>query len=205
MVHRETLRLPAPLRSVRLAVASDPLPLPPPPPLPESRPAVDVDALVQAAYERGRLEGEQAVSEQLVRQRVEFSELQNGLLATLRGTFPRIAQECETTMIALAFEAAQRLVAGLPLTAAMVEATVREAIAQANDAAELEVLVNEDDLKLLKRAKSPLLAAEAGAEKIRLAAAPDITRGGCIVHTRFGTVDARRETRLETLRQSLLS
>ncbi|PAW81456.1 MAG: hypothetical protein B9S33_16635 [Pedosphaera sp. Tous-C6FEB] len=201
MAHREILRLPAPLRGVRPAGLPAPAPLPPSEPMP----TVDVEALTRAAYERGRLEGERAVSEQLVRQRVEFSELQNGLLATLRDTFPRVAQECEMTMIALALEAAQRLVAGLTLTSEMVEATVREAIAQANDTSELDVLVNEEDFKLLEHAQSPLLAAGTGPEKIRIAVAPDLTRGSCIVHTRFGTVDARRETKLENLRQSLLS
>lgn len=201
MIHREKLRFPAPVREVRPVGTAGPATAP----VSEAKPAVDVDALVRAAYERGRLEGEQAVSEQLIRQRVEFSELQNGLLTSLRGTFPRVVQECETTMIALALEATQRLVAGLPISTAMVEAAVREAIAQANEAAELDVLVNEDDLKLLKRAKSPLLATESGPQKIRLAAAPDVTRGGCIVHTRFGTVDARRETKLENLRQSLVA
>lgn len=195
MAHSETLRFTAPLLAVHMPGVA----LPPAP----ARPTVDVEALTRAAYERGRLEGEQAVSEQLVRQRVEFSELQNGLLATLRGTFPRVVQECEITMIALALEAAQRLVAGLPVSVDMVEATVREAIAQANDTSELEVLVNEADLQVLQQAHSPLLEAEAGPQKLRISASPDISRGGCLVHTRFGTVDARRETKLENLRESL--
>ncbi len=197
MAHCETLRFSAPLLDVRLAgsgLTASP-----------AKPAVDVEAVTRAAYERGRLEGEQAVSEQLIRQRIEFSELQNGLLATLRGTFPRVVQECETTMIALALEAAQRLVAGLPVSAEMVEATVREAIAQANDTSELEVLVNEADLEVLQRAQSPLLTADGGQQKVRVVASPDISRGGCMVHTRFGTVDARRETKLENLRESLIA
>lgn len=197
MPHCETLRFSAPLLDVRLAgsgLTTSP-----------AKPAVDVEAVTRAAYERGRLEGEQAVSEQLIRQRVEFSELQNGLLATLRGTFPRVVQECETTMIALALEAAQRLVAGLPVSAEMVEATVREAIAQANDTSELEVLVNEADLEVLQRAQSPLLVADAGPQKLRMVASPEVSRGGCLVHTRFGTVDARRETKLENLRESLVA
>ncbi|MBI5799097.1 MAG: hypothetical protein HZA92_00015 [Verrucomicrobia bacterium] len=195
MVHHESLRFTVPLRDVHLAggeLAGSARPT-----------AAEVDTLTRAAYERGRLEGEQAVSEQLVRQRVEFSELQGGLLAELRGTIPRVAQECEATMITLALEAAQRLVAGLPISAKLVEAVVREAIAQANDASEIEVRLNDDDLKLLKRAKSPLLAAGEGPQKLVVVAAPEISRGGCLVHTRFGTVDAQRETKLENLRQSL--
>jgi flagellar assembly protein FliH len=195
MAHSETLRFSAPLLAVRMpGVALPAAPV---------KPTVDVDALTRAAYERGRLEGEQAVSEQLVRQRVEFSELQNGLLAALRGTFPRVVQECEATMVTLALEAAQRLVAGLPISVDMVEATVREAIAQANDTSEMEVLVNEADLRILQEAHSPLLDPVTGPQKLRVTASPDISRGGCLIHTRFGTVDARRETKLENLKESL--
>ena len=193
MVHRETIRLNAPLLDARMGF------VPPPPPAP----MIDVEALTRAAYERGRIEGEQAVSEQLVRQRVEFSELQNGLLATLRNTFPQVAREAESAMIELAFAAAQRLVAGLPISMEMVEATVREAIAQAHEAAEIEVQLHEEDLGLLQRAQSPLLATESGAQKINFTVSPSITRGGCLVHTRFGTVDARRETKLANLRETL--
>ncbi len=196
MLHRETIRLSDVLLDVRLGAKRIVTPVP-------SVPTMDVDALIRAAYERGRLEGEQAVSEQLVRQRVEFSELQNGLLTALRGAFPRLAHESETTLIALALEAAQRLVAGLPISAGLVESVVREALAQANDTAELEVLVNPEDLRLLEAAQSPLLTAETGPQKVRFTAAPTVTPGGCLVHTRFGTVDATRETKLENLRESL--
>ena len=195
MPHRESIRLPEILLDVRLGAKRVVTPVP-------TAPSVDVEALTRAAYERGRIEGEQSVSEQLVRQRVEFSDLQNGLLAE-RGTFPRIAHESETTLIAIALEAAQRLVAGLPISVDMVEASVREALAQANDATKLEVQLNEEDLRLLESAQSPLLAAESGPQRLRLVASPDITRGGCLVHTRFGTVDARRETKLVNLRESL--
>jgi flagellar assembly protein FliH len=188
MPHRESIRLPEILLDVRLGAKRVVTPVP-------TAPSVDVEALTRAAYERGRIEGEQSVSEQLVRQRVEFSDLQNGLLAELH--------ESETTLIAIALEAAQRLVAGLPISVDMVEASVREALAQANDATNLEVQLNEEDLRLLESAQSPLLAAESGPQRLRLVASPDITRGGCLVHTRFGTVDARRETKLVNLRESL--
>lgn len=192
----ETIWLTAPLLGVRLNASAGATPS-------SAMPAVDVEALTRTAYERGRLEGERAVSEQLIRQRVEFSELQNNLLKTLQGTFPRVVQDCEATMISLALEAAQRLVAGMPVTAELVEATVREAIEQANDTSELEVLVNEGDLSLLQRAKSPLLDANTGPQKIRLSVSPEVAPGGCLVHTRFGTVDARRETKWQNLRQTL--
>ena len=201
MAHRETIRFHAPLRAAQFgafplvpAVAPSAVPAPPP---------VDVEALTRAAYERGRLEGEQSVSEQLVRQRVEFSELQNGLLAALRETLPQVARASEALMIEIALEAAQRLVAGQPISATLVEAVVREALAQAQEAAEIEVQLNAEDLELLRHADSPLLAPADGAQKLHLTAALNIARGGCLVVTRFGTGDARRETKLANLRETL--
>jgi flagellar biosynthesis/type III secretory pathway protein FliH len=38
---------------------------------------------------------------------------------------------------------------------------------------------------------------------LRFSGAAEVTRGGCIVQTRFGLVDARRETKMEQLRQAL--
>ena len=37
----------------------------------------------------------------------------------------------------------------------------------------------------------------------RFTNSPDITRGGCIVQTRFGIIDARRETKFEQLHKTL--
>ena len=36
---------------------------------------------------------------------------------------------------------------------------------------------------------------------LRFVHSPEATRGGCIVQTRFGVIDARRETKLEQLQQ----
>jgi flagellar assembly protein FliH len=214
MVRTETLRLSAPLRHVRLAAdpvtttatvttAIAPVPVPPPAPVVPPEPAVDVDALVRAAYERGRIEGERAVSEQLVRQRVEFSELQNGILTSLRGTLPQIARDSEQVLMDLVTEAVGRIVAGIPVEAPLVEGVVREALAQAQEQTDVEVQLHPEDLELLRQTESPLLQPEGSGTRLIWTPAATLTRGGCLVRTRFGTVDARRETKLDNLRTSL--
>jgi flagellar biosynthesis/type III secretory pathway protein FliH len=40
---------------------------------------------------------------------------------------------------------------------------------------------------------------------IRFHDSPEVGRGGCLVQTRFGAIDARRETKLELIRKSLVS
>lgn len=214
MVRSETLRLSAPLRHVRLAgepptttatatAVIAPAPIPPPSPAAPPEPAVDVDALVRAAFERGRIEGERAVSEQLVRQRVEFSELQNGILTSLRGTLPQLARDSEQVLMDLVSEAVGRIVAGIPVDAPLVEGVVREALGQAQEQTDVEVQLHPEDLELLRQTESPLLQTEGTGTRLNWIPAASIARGGCLVRTRFGTVDARRETKLENLRTSL--
>jgi flagellar assembly protein FliH len=188
----ETIHFPHPLRDVRPAVVAD---------------AADVDELQvrereQAAYERGRLEGERALSAQLLKQRGELLEAQNGVLESLRNAVPQVVREAELTVVALALDVAQKLVAGLPISAEMIEAAVREGLAQVEETSEFHIALHPEDLALLQRLESPLLIATAG-EKLHFKSSPEVTRGGCIIHTRFGVVDARRETKLELLRKTL--
>jgi flagellar assembly protein FliH len=157
----------------------------------------------QAAFERGLAEGEKRLGEQLLRQRTELLELQNGVLASLREAVPQVVRQSESALIQLALEAVQKLVGDLPVSAGMVEAAVRSALAQVEASAEFHVYLHTDDLALLQKCNSPVLLPAPGNEAMRFQASPEVTRGGCLVQTRFGVVDARRETKLELIRQSL--
>lgn len=183
-----TLTVPftAPLRHVAIgAVPAAPAPL---------APAADA---LQLAYERGLRDGERKLTEQLLAQRNEFLALQRGVIESLRQAVPRVVRETEATLVALSIEAARKLVAGLPIEPAMVEAVVREAVGQVEDSAEITVSLHPEDLAILPRPDEE--------RPIQFRAAPEISRGGCLVHTRFGVVDARRETKLDLLHKAVAS
>lgn len=156
-----------------------------------------------AAFERGMAVGEKRLADQLLRQRGELIELQNGVLASLRQAVPQVVAQCEAGLIDLAIEVARKLVFDLPISTEMVEAAVRSAIAQAEEKAELDVYLHAEDLGLLRRCNSPILLPSPGNGNVRFHDSTEVGRGGCLVHTRFGAIDARRETKLETIRQSL--
>ena len=157
------------------------------------------------AYERGRREGETSLNEQLLNQRNETIELQRGILTSLQRTLPQVAHEAETSLMMLAVEAAGKMVAGLPIEVKAVEAVVREAMRQAEDSAEITVQLNPDDLALLREHQSPLLAGLPESGPLRFTTSSEISRGGCVLQTRFGLVDARRETKIEQLRNAILA
>ena len=157
----------------------------------------------RAAFEAGRETGERQLSEQLVRQRTELLQLQSGVFNKLQKLTPQLIQDCESMLVDLALEVASKLVASLPISREVMETTVREALSQVEETCEMTVLLHEEDLKLLQELNSPLLLTQVGGQQLKFQNSREVTRGGCIVHTRFGVVDARRETKLERLRKAL--
>lgn len=157
----------------------------------------------QAAYENGCRDGERKLGEQMLQQRNEMVELQNGVLLSLRRALPQLIQENESALMNLALELAQKIVAGMPIDPAMLEAVVHEALQQANDAAGIVIKLHVEDLALLRKHNSPLLNGLPETGSLRFTVSPEVTRGGCLVQTRFGQIDARRETKVEQLRLTL--
>jgi flagellar assembly protein FliH len=190
----DTILLSQPLRDVRLLADA---------------PAQDWQQFLrdreQAAFENGRRAGETALSAQLLLQRNETVELQRGILASLQAALPKVAHEAESAMIDLALEAAKKIVAGLPIDVKLVETTVHEALAQTEDTAEITIQLHPEDLALLRQHQSPILNGLPDSGPLRFSPSSDVSRGGCVIQTRFGLVDARRETKIEQLRQSLNS
>jgi flagellar assembly protein FliH len=159
----------------------------------------------QQGFEAGRIEGERALGEQLVKQRAEMHELIQGTINSLRQAVPQVIHDAENMVVSLALEVAQKLVSEMPISVPMVEASVRDALAQVEGTAKFTVRLHPADLELLQKAGSPLLTGSDGSGDCRFLGSADVARGGCLVQTRFGTVDARRETKFDLLKRTLIA
>ena len=191
----QTITLPAPLHD------AVPVGLPPMmPPMDASR-----REAWQAGYEQGRIEGEKSLSEQLLKQRAELHELLNGTLNSLRQAVPQVVRDTENMMVSLALEVARKLVSDMPISVPMMEAAVRDALTHVESSAQVTVRLHPADLELLQKAGSPLLGSAQAPNDFRFLSSVEVSRGGCLVETRFGTVDARRETKFDLLKKNLLS
>ena len=191
----ETIKLPRPLRDVRPAG-----------PAPVSGPSdPSTHDQWQASYDLGRIEGEKALSEQLLKQRADMHEIMSGVLNSLRQAVPQVVRDTENTLVSLALEVAQKLVSDMPISVPMIESAIRDALAQVEGTAQITVRLHPADLELLQKADSPVLASTDAPGEFRFLGSPEVTRGGCLVQTRFGTVDARRETKFDLIKRSLLS
>jgi flagellar biosynthesis/type III secretory pathway protein FliH len=158
----------------------------------------------RAAAERGRAEAQKLFSEQMIQQRQELMALQEGILGALKDSIPGVVRECESHLAALAVEVARKLVDGIPVSAEMVEAAVSTAMRQVEESSHYTIFINPADLQLLESKTSSLLGAN-DTRKITVTASNEISRGGCIVETPFGRVDARRETKFDLLKNAIFN
>lgn len=159
---------------------------------------------LEESYQRGRIEAERMLSEQLVQQRAELQDVVNGLIVSLREAVPQVFRQSEQAVTELAFEIAQKVMGVLPVTADMVSAVVREALAEVEGGTELSVRLNPSDLELLEKMSSPVLQSPDCGRKVKFVSSPEVARGGCLVYTNFGVLDARRDSKFELLKQTLL-
>jgi flagellar biosynthesis/type III secretory pathway protein FliH len=168
----------------------------------------DVEKRIQererAAAERGRAEAQKLFGEQMIQQRQELMTLQDGILGALKDSIPGVVRDCETHLASLALEVARKLVDEMPVSAEMVEAAISTAMRQVEESSHYTIFVNPADLQLLETKTSSLLG---GGEtrKITVTASNEISRGGCIVETPFGRVDARRETKFDLLKNAIFN
>ena len=80
---------------------------------------------------------------------------------------------------------------------------VSEALSQAGAPREVVVRCHPDDLKALERGRPRLIERCRSHQAVLFRADAIFARGGCIVETELGTVDARLPTQLEAIERAL--
>jgi type III secretion protein L len=135
---------------------------------------------------------EEAYAEGLARGREEGRAEAAALLARAQAERAREREGSSTAAVALAVELAARIV-GEAARDPAVAARVAEEARRAAGGARPTLRVNPEDLP----------AVEASLVGCAFIADPAISRGGCVVETEWGRLDARLETQLERLAAAL--
>ncbi len=169
-------------------VGEPPAPAPEPPP---QQPPTDLDAIRKQAFQEGMLAGkisaEKRASEELAKKAEELSKL----FAEIAGYKSALRSEAEAELVELAFAVAKRIVRReLSVDAAAVTALVRSCIQEFPAVGVKRVLVHPDDLRVVRDAVGP---------DIEVAADAHISRGGAVLESEHGRLDARIETQLDEI------
>jgi flagellar assembly protein FliH len=168
----------------------------------------DAQALRQKAEVEGRKAG-QATVEQLVQK--QLGTQLTTLLPALRQAVEEIRHARQSWLVhweksavhlaaAIAGRLARRELSQHPEVPLPL---IREALELAAGNADLRLHLSPDDLAALKPQVEALLAEFSSLGTAELVADPQVTRGGCRVETRFGTIDQQFEAQLARIEEEL--
>ncbi len=86
----------------------------------------------------------------------------------------------------------------------LVQNVVLKAVEQLRAREKMTVRINPEDAAEAEKVVPALIEMVGDLEKVSFKSDPSITRGGCLIETNIGMIDARLENQLESLRQSML-
>jgi flagellar assembly protein FliH len=113
-----------------------------------------------------------------------------------------LAERLETQAIDLALLLAEKVIGGaVAVDPALVVEAVRGALRGLVERERVTVLVNPDDLDIVREAMGAIRASLGGIEHCEVQAERRVSRGGAIVRTPDGDIDARVETKLQRARE----
>jgi flagellar biosynthesis/type III secretory pathway protein FliH len=148
----------------------------------------EADAIREAARAAGQ---EQGVREVM------------GALVSARGEYARLIGQAEADMVALALGVAERLVrARLEVDAGLMASLVAGVLEQVRGKRQVVIWAHPADVPALEASRGRLVAEVEGAA-LYIEADERVGRGGCVVETEAGRVDARLEVQLDVMRRVL--
>jgi flagellar assembly protein FliH len=159
----------------------------------------EVEALVQEGYAEGWEAGQKVLSSQLVQQRADLLHLQNGVIASMKQAVHGVIAETEDILRALVLDSVRKIIGESAINLETVEGVVKEALHGVAHDCVFELRLHPDDLVLFRQVQGEL----ALSNEVEIREDTKLERGDCIVSTRFGTIDARRSTKLNNLQKAL--
>lgn len=161
----------------------------------------EVEAIRTEAHRQGSDSAHASGAQQMVELRSDVQQLQQGVLTKLSHIDTQILAELSATLPALALDLARRLLAGYEPPVEAVEKLCLEALAEIfPERANLELTVCPRDGELLEGVAPTWNDLYPG---LRLCTDKNLAPGECIVRSRFGLTDARREAKLSALGHAL--
>jgi type III secretion protein L len=148
------------------------------------------EAALAEAREAGKQEGLAQMTELLVRARQEAAAL---------------IERNEEELVRLALVCAERIIGrALELDANLILEIAAQAIESVRQQRELVLRVHPDDALRLRNSRKKLMDLLGRTKDIAVREDPEIERGGCIIETENGTVDAQLSTQIRMLEAALL-
>lgn len=174
----------------------------------EDRRAEDAEFVEEAkrrGYEEGFASGaEQAEHQTLARMEQMMQEAQR-VVSQAYEAKARIIAEAERFVVELSCDIAGKIVRGAleraPETALDL---MKQALARRKEQGTITLCVAPEQFEFVEAAKDELALSVDSQAELQIVPDPTVRGGGCVIRSAYGSIDARVDTQLETIREELL-
>lgn len=168
----------------------------------------EAQADVQKAYEQGFADGQQvsnATFQPEIQRYHEWVDNFDAMAIEMRRQFGERFKDLEASAVGLAVEIARFIVMReLETDSSIIITHVQKALGQINGIEDVRIRVHPSDLDLLQDARVAIQSQHSDIRQMSFTADETIERGGCIVETPLGSIDAQIRTQLDKIREAML-
>lgn len=169
---------------------------------------VDLDQALESEYRKGVEEGMARVEmamraefdSRLSEERAQLLALHAGIAEQMRHLMDRMARESFRFALAVAAKVVKREVT---LDKEVIIRQIHEAVRRVAGVESVKLRLNPQDEAIVRERRSELLGATDSVRDLILEADDKVERGGCILETPSGNVDARWSTQLDQIEAAL--
>ena len=174
--------------------------------------AVEADRLKTKAAEEGTAEGHatglrqglDAAKQQMAAQLQQTCDQCNAMVATAEQEARQILQEAEPKIIELVMAISRKVITDeVETRPTVVLELVRGALARVRDQNQIIIHVSPDDYEFIMQSRRTLQAVVGAEQTLTVTADAVLGKGGCLIETSFGTVEAGIDTQLDSIHRVL--
>lgn len=171
--------------------------------IPEPAKGPSIEEIEGNAFQQGFGEGQRVGFDSGIRQADPVINSLREALLQLQDIRREIHQEIEKEVVELALAIAKKIVCHEIGTAReTVVCVAREALSRVENPTKVKIKLNPQDLQFINDTTSQLSQFSRNVDNIRFEAADSIQRGGCLIETDRGDIDARIEKQFQVIEES---
>ena len=158
----------------------------------------------EESYERGRTEGAAAAEIKITERASQLASV----IASLKEARQMLLAESEDAVVQLSLAIARRFIdTAAALNSDLIKQTIKSAVKMVTEKEKVVIRINPEDLEEVREHLDDIIFIGDGIGKLEIRPDKKVDRGGCVVETEAGNIDARIESRFaeieKALRQSL--
>ena len=160
----------------------------------------------EQGFEAGKTEAAKALQAEYSRKSEELVHNFESLLEDFKSEMERYDQDFDKAIVMLSLAIAKRIVAReIAMDEGAVLARSREAIRKIIGVEKIKIHVNPADEEYIREHRSELSAYADSVKEIAIEADGKVERGGCIIESELGNIDARVSTQFELIEEAFMS